>query len=81
MVLNRTKLFFLSIVFLFFSGCTIKQNDTASTKLGKHVINTPIYLGKAVETSLILGVALIVSPLALVKDDQKDPKEIEVNKK
>lgn len=62
----------LTILLLLASGCTIKQNDGVLTKTVKHTVNTPVYLGKAVESTLIIGLAVVASPLILLKEDEKE---------
>jgi hypothetical protein len=58
------------------TGCAIKQEDSLPMKTVKHTVNTPLYLGKAVETTIMVAVALpIVAVKSLVEETKKEKTE------
>ena len=48
-----------------FTGCAIKKTDTSAEKVGKHIINSPLYALSAINTATIIALSPIIVPVGL----------------
>ncbi|WP_419770852.1 MAG: tetratricopeptide repeat protein [Candidatus Marinarcus sp.] len=69
------KILNILIITILITGCAIKENDNFLVKGLKHTINSPLYLGLVIETTLMIAIA---TPFYLAKKmSNKDIKALQ----
>lgn len=64
--LNKNMVFslvFLTILLLVNTGCAVKEADTTAEKVGKHIVNSPIYAIGLINAGATLLMAPIIMPV------------------
>jgi len=61
----KTAIIALMASSVLFTGCAIKKTDTSAEKVGKHIINSPLYALSAINTATIIALSPIIVPVGL----------------
>ena len=69
-LLKLTLIILISVLLL--NGCTIKKTDNSAVRTLKHTVNSPIYLGIAVEKASEFAVVGTVTSIAYTAHKTKE---------